>query len=179
MTRRSPTVDARYLSARDYRTRLRQLGIDASALNIEERLQPPEPEPHLDIEHARDSLESAEAAERRQRAEELNKGAIDGKTATPEQVRARLAALGLRDMAHSIAFTDPQPAEAPVKLEREMTPEELRQQRLQLAEAVVNGVIEEAKKRGIPVDARKFNPTELEVFMRLRGPRDPWSWTPC
>ena len=105
-----------------------------------------------------------ETAVREARAKELDAGAIDGRTATPDQVRARLAGLGLGDeTAHTFQPVgrplDPPPSQAAGR-------EVLREQ--DVAHQVAREV-HRRMQRGQSVNARDLTPAEVRALMEIRG----------
>src|SRR6266568_2410443 len=96
----------------DYAARVRGLLGDATP-HLEERLQPPRPKVAESVAAAneRARLERGRAAA--QRAQEMEAGRIDARQATPDQMRARLAGLGLDGAVAAGMSSSPPPAPSP------------------------------------------------------------------
>lgn len=173
--------DAMASSQAAYRARLANLGLDVplSADLCTQGAPRPRPDDDLAamIAEADDQRVHAEA----ERAAQLEVGAVDGKTASPEQLRSRLQQLGVLGpgggsvpLPDSHGVFDPQSFrsrddEARPPPARPPSPEELQARRVDQAEQVVEAVIIDAAKRGISIDVRRFDSIELETYLRKRG----------
>lgn len=181
--------DAMASSQAAYRARLASLSLDVP-LSADLCTQgAPRPRPDDDLAAVVAEADEQRARAEAERAAQLEAGAVDGRTASPEQIRARLQQLGvlspgggsipLHD-AHGVfepqGFRgDDDQASAPQP--GRPTPEELHARRVDEAEQVVEAVILDAVRRGISVDTRKFDSVELDAYLRKRGltARDRWA----
>ncbi len=159
---RETSLNARDLSPKDANRRLEQLGID---FRFEDRLAPPVDPAAQRI--ARRDLERAERRTERDQAKaieahtaEVNAGAIDARSASPEEVRARMASLGFE--THQLSV-HPVGEPLPPKQERQAGREQLEKDR-EVARAV-HRAIQDGKR----VDARKLTSGEFAALMQLRG----------
>lgn len=162
----STGIDARQLSPDDYERRLAQLGF--SAPGIERHLAPP-----IDPEAQRVARRALERAERRAgrdharaleaRTAEVNAGAIDGRNASPDEVRARMASLGIE--THDLAV---RPVGKPLPPSRNQADAATRHSTLE-ADREVARAVQRATQAGQPFDARKLTPGELRALLELRG----------
>lgn len=161
-----PKLDAMRLSGEAVNLRLRNLGVDVPEIRDRAPRARMDPDVAAVIEVTNAERAEADAA----RMAELEAGAIDAREATPAVIRERLRTLGLSEMAHGLQLDeldeDRRSKQAPP---RQLTAPERHAKRQAVAEEVVEQVILDAARRGVPVDTRRLDSVELAVFMTKRG----------
>lgn len=163
----SSGIDARDLSPADYERRLADFGLSPPGTE-HHRLAPP-----IDPEAQRVARRALERAERRgarehrhaqeARAAELTATAIDGRSASPDEVRARIAAIGAEPMGLSVH-------EVGRALDPTKNQNDSDTSRAQLAaDREVARAANRAMQLGRPFDARKLSAGEMRALLEMRG----------
>ncbi len=193
-------VDARSLSAEDFRARLASLGFGTSPLHVAEPppRRPMNPALAAKLEAERVEREKAHATPR------STVGHIDGRRAGVKGVERRLRELGINDY---VVASGLRPPSAPLSPEQSaaaqrhviealvtaewtqrpvdtarfdedarrvyaaMAPDERRRILTDAARARVSDLLAKSAATGRPIDARKLSPLQFAEFQKLRGLR--------
>lgn len=174
------------MSPEAYRARLAQLGLEAppdagqayggvplkpgtpewlaNEVNLEQHRRNLEDRARREEREARRTERQARRAER-QREAEIQVGAFDARSASPAQVRERLASIGIIPDP-GVHFSDhgrqlDRPPEAHNSGDRAS--------RSAKAHAVVSAALELAARTGQRVDVMRFDELELEAYKAIRG----------
>jgi hypothetical protein len=159
----APSLDARRLTDQEFEARLASMGIDSTW--HERRLQPPPrrvaPEVAAAVERHR--VERKRLADERVKALEVTR--LDARTATPAQMRARLAEMGLAASTPPGMFSSVPPKPPPTRTD----PATVRRRAEAEAEIRVRRMLKAAQLGGTRIDARTLNEFELAAHKKLRG----------
>jgi hypothetical protein len=168
--RRSSSFDARTAPFEDVQVRLAQLGVSAPYMENRPNAQPRPNAPGLGILVKRQKIASEAEKRRAARSAELDATKIDGRSADPEVVRQRLAALHID---HDIAAGIREIGKPLPKLE-EFNPVAASIEARRRAERRAR----EATKSGKPVDVKRMSDDVYQEYLRIRGLQPPSSWGP-
>lgn len=168
-------IDARRLSSEDYERRLAQLGLTAPSTEYR-RGQFGVGVPLHERDAQRDEARRLDRAGRkidrqRARAESDRVAALegpvfDGRTATAEQVRARLAQLGVNAVSAAITVSEVgRPLERSAPADTGTDHSTLRAE----ATETMRAVLDHCRRTGERLDVMKLNPWELAAYKALRG----------
>jgi hypothetical protein len=150
-------LDARELDRDSMLALLAGMGIDHNPVEVREPTRT-EIDPRV-LARRR----AAEEEARRQREEQLASGVIDARAASPAEVAARLKQITGLDLSPSEFTRVPPPA--PPKPDFEST----RQDRMGAARYRLAQKLLIAKSEGRPLDARRLDPDEFEIYAQTRG----------
>lgn len=163
----STGIDARQLTPDQYEQRLGQLGLSPPGTE-HRRLAPPlDPEVQRlasrDLDRAERRAARGQARELEARTAAVSAGSIDAREASPEEVRARMAALGFESTDLTV-----RPVGRELEPTRDQTGAHERQTQL-AADREVARHVHKAMQVGQRVDAKKLFPGELRALLEIRG----------
>lgn len=160
-------IDARQLSPDDYERRLAQLGLSPPGTD-HRRLRPvnaeAQQEARRDLDRATRTHERDRVRADQLRRAELAASAVDGRSAPPSEVRARLAQLGVDASPAAVGV-----AEVGRGLEAPRNTEVDYSTRMATARNVMRSALDLCKRTGQHLDTRMLDAFEVAAYRQLRG----------